>query len=167
VTLNTHPLHCLFFSPPIGGDPDDSLTISSLLLPTCKVHEGDSSHHQIGPLPFEFVLPLLQFCSTLYLDEKSSKLFWMTEGEIYSVSLVRFTAIHGLQDHTHYPKKLHDDHVIKHNQMHFMYENDKYKLSKVERFKLFFCSIGFCGRLCLPLQKNVESTTAITVVDKG
>jgi hypothetical protein len=32
----------------------------------------------------------------LYLDEKSSKLFWMTEDEIYSISLVRFAAILGL-----------------------------------------------------------------------
>jgi hypothetical protein len=46
---------------------------------------------------------ILQFYSTLYLDKKSSKLFWMTEDEIYSVSLVRFVAILGLQDHTHYP----------------------------------------------------------------
>jgi hypothetical protein len=30
---------------------------------------------------------ILQFYSTLYLDKKSSKLFWMTEDEIYSVSL--------------------------------------------------------------------------------
>jgi hypothetical protein len=35
------------------------------------------------------------------------------------------------------------------NRMNFMYENDEYKLSKVEGFKPFFCSIGFCGRLCL------------------
>jgi hypothetical protein len=31
---------------------------------------------------------ILLFYSTLYLDEKSSKLFWMTEDKIYSVSLV-------------------------------------------------------------------------------
>jgi hypothetical protein len=59
----------LFISPPplVSGDPDDSptissllLAISSLLLPTCKVCEGDSSHHQIGLLPIRFVLPLLR-----------------------------------------------------------------------------------------------------------
>jgi hypothetical protein len=88
--------------------------------------------------PLEFVPSLLPFYSTLYLDEKSSKLFWMTEDEVYSVSLVRFTAILGLQDHTHYPKKLHDDRVMELNQMRFMYENDDYKLSKVEGFKPFF-----------------------------
>jgi hypothetical protein len=49
---------------------------------------------------------ILQFYSTMYLDEKSNKLFWMIEDEIYSVSLVRFTAILGLQDHTSYPNKL-------------------------------------------------------------
>jgi hypothetical protein len=59
VTPNTLSLYCLFFSPPVGVDPDDSLAISSLLLPTCKVCEGDTSHHRIGPLPMEFVLPLL------------------------------------------------------------------------------------------------------------
>jgi hypothetical protein len=93
---------------------------------------------------------ILQFYSTLYLDEKSSKLFWMIENEIYFVSLVRFTAILGLQDHTHYPKKLHDDRVMELNWMCLMYEKDEYKLSKFEGFKLFFlCSIRFCGRLCL------------------
>jgi fructose-1,6-bisphosphatase len=30
---------------------------------------------------------ILKFYSILYLDEKSSKLFWMTKDEIYSVSL--------------------------------------------------------------------------------
>jgi hypothetical protein len=45
---------------------------------------------------------ILQFYSTLYLDEQSSKLFWITEDEIYSVSLIRFATILGLQDHTHY-----------------------------------------------------------------
>jgi hypothetical protein len=60
VTLNTVSLYCLFFSPPVSGNPDDSLTISSLLLPTCKVREEDSSHHQIGPLPIGFILPLLR-----------------------------------------------------------------------------------------------------------
>jgi hypothetical protein len=29
----------------VSGDPDDSPTFSSLLLPTCKVREEDSSHH--------------------------------------------------------------------------------------------------------------------------
>jgi hypothetical protein len=81
---------------------------------------------------------ILQFYSTLYLDEKSSKLFWMTEDEIYSISLVRFDAILGLQDHIHYPKKLHDDRVMELNQTRFMYEKDEYKLSKVEGFKPFF-----------------------------
>ena len=62
----------------------------------------------------------------------------MTECEIYSVSVVRFDSILGLQDHTHYPKKLHDDRVNELNQMRFMYEKDEYKLSKVEGFKPFF-----------------------------
>jgi hypothetical protein len=92
---------------------------------------------------------ILQFYSTLYLDEKSNKLFWMTEDEIYSVSLVRFAVILGLQDQTRYPKKLHDDCVMELNRMHFMYEKDEYKLSKVEGFKLFLCCIGFCGGLYL------------------
>jgi hypothetical protein len=82
---------------------------------------------------------ILQFYSTLYLDNKSSKLFWMTEDKIYSVSLVRFVAILGLQHHTRYPKKLHDDHVMELNRMRFMYEKDEYKLSKVECFQPFFC----------------------------
>jgi hypothetical protein len=64
----------------------------------------------------------------------------MTKDEIHSVSLVRFFAILGLQDHTHYPKKLHDKHVMKLNRMCFMYEKDEYKLSKVEGFKPFFCA---------------------------
>jgi hypothetical protein len=81
---------------------------------------------------------ILQFYSTLYLDKKSNKLFWMTEDEIDSVSLVRFATILGLQDHTCYPKKLHNDHVMKLNRMRFMYEKDEYKLSKVEGFKPFF-----------------------------
>jgi hypothetical protein len=66
----------------------------------------------------------------------------MTEDDIYSVSLVRFTAILGLQDHTRYPKNLHDDRVMEFNQMRFMYEKDEYKLSKVEGFKLFFCVVS-------------------------
>jgi hypothetical protein len=86
---------------------------------------------------------ILQFYSTLYLDKKSNKLFWMIEDEIYSISLVRFAAILGLQDHTRYPKKLHDDHVIELNRMCIMYEKDEYKLSKVEGFKPFF----FCNAL--------------------
>jgi hypothetical protein len=57
---NTLSFYCLFFSSPVGGGPDDSLTISSLLLPTCKVCEMDSSHHRIGPLPIGFVLYLLR-----------------------------------------------------------------------------------------------------------
>jgi hypothetical protein len=73
----------------------------------------------------------------------------MTDDEIYSVSLVGFAVILGLPDHTHYPKKLHDDRVMELNRMHFMYEKDEYKLSKVEGFKPFFSSIGFCKRLCL------------------
>jgi hypothetical protein len=81
---------------------------------------------------------ILQFYSTLYLDKKSNKLFWMIEDEIYSVSLVRFAVILGLQDHTCYPKKLHNGRVMKLNQMRFMYEKDEYKLSKVEGFKPFF-----------------------------
>jgi hypothetical protein len=75
----------------------------------------------------------------MYLDEKSSNLFWMTEDDIYYVSLVRFTAILDLQDHTRYPKKLHDDRVMKLSRICFMYEKDEYKRSKVEGFKLFFC----------------------------
>jgi hypothetical protein len=93
---------------------------------------------------------ILQFYSTLYLDKKSNTLFWMTEDEIYSVSLIRFTAILGIKDHTHYPKKLHVDHVMELNWMHFMYEKDEYKLSKLEGFKPFFlCFIGFCRILYL------------------
>jgi hypothetical protein len=84
---------------------------------------------------------ILQFYSTLYLDKKSSKLFWMIEDEIYSVSLVGFTIILGLQDHTRYPKKLHNDRVMELNRMRFMYEKDDYKLSKVEGFKPFiYCA---------------------------
>jgi hypothetical protein len=49
---------------------------------------------------------IIKFYSTLYIDEKSSKLFWMTDDEIYFVNLVRFAAILGLKDHTRYPKKL-------------------------------------------------------------
>jgi hypothetical protein len=50
----------LFISPPppVDGDPDNSAMIYSLLLSTCKFCEGDSSHHQIGPLPIGFVPPL-------------------------------------------------------------------------------------------------------------
>jgi hypothetical protein len=92
---------------------------------------------------------ILQFYSTLYLDKKSNKLFWMIEDEIYSVSFVRFAAILGLQDHKRYPKKLHDDRVMELNWMCFMYEKDEYKLSKVEGFKPFLCCISFCERLCL------------------
>jgi hypothetical protein len=62
----------------------------------------------------------------------------MTKDELYSVSLVRFTAILGLQEHTCYAKKLHDDRVVELNRMCFMYEKDEYKLSKVEGFKPFF-----------------------------
>jgi hypothetical protein len=62
----------------------------------------------------------------------------MTEDEIHSISLIRFTTILGLQDHTRYPKKLHDDRVMELNRMHLMYEKDRYKLSKVEGFKPFF-----------------------------
>jgi hypothetical protein len=93
---------------------------------------------------------ILQVYSTLYLDEKSIKFFWMTKDEIYSVSLVRFATILDLKDHPYYRKKLHDDHVMELNRMRFMYEKDEYKLSKVEGFKPFFlCSIGFCKRLYL------------------
>jgi hypothetical protein len=87
---------------------------------------------------------ILQFYSTLYLDEKTSKLFWMTDDEIYSDSFIRFATILGLQDHTCYPKKLHDDHVMELNRMRFMYEKDEYKLSKVKVSSRFFCCIGFC-----------------------
>jgi hypothetical protein len=76
----------------------------------------------------------------MYLDEKNNKLFWMTKDKIYSVSLVRFAVILGLQDHTHYLKKLHDDRVMELNQLRFMYEKDKYELSKIEDFKPFFCA---------------------------
>jgi hypothetical protein len=86
---------------------------------------------------------ILQFYSTLYLDEKSNKLFWMTEDEIYFVSLVWFTAILGLQDDTRFPKKIHDDRMMELNRMRFMYEKDEYKLSKVEGFKLFFATLAF------------------------
>jgi hypothetical protein len=49
----------IFLSPRVGGNTDDSPAISSLLLPTCKVREEDSSRYQIGPLPIGFVHPLL------------------------------------------------------------------------------------------------------------
>jgi hypothetical protein len=65
---------------------------------------------------------ILEFYFTLYLDKKSSKLFQIIDDEIYSISLVRFTAILGIKDHICYPKKLHDDHVMELNQMCFMYE---------------------------------------------
>jgi hypothetical protein len=68
VTLNTLSLHCLFFSPLVGGDLDDSPVISSLLLSTSKVHEGDSSHHRIGPLPIRFVLPLLRHDNSIVFN---------------------------------------------------------------------------------------------------
>jgi hypothetical protein len=64
----------------------------------------------------------------------------MIEDEIYSISLIRFTAILGLKDHTHYSKKLHDNRVMELNRMHFMYEKDEYKLPNVEGFKPFFCA---------------------------
>jgi hypothetical protein len=63
----------------------------------------------------------------------------MIEDEIYSISLIRFAAMLGLQDHTHYPKKLHDDRVMELNRMRFMDEKDEYTLSKVEGFNPFFC----------------------------
>jgi hypothetical protein len=62
----------------------------------------------------------------------------MIVDEIYSISLVRFAATLSLKDHTHYPKKLHDNCVMELNRMCFMYEKDEYKLSKVEGFKPFF-----------------------------
>jgi hypothetical protein len=52
-------LHYLSFSPPVGSDLDDSTTISSQLMPTCKVRVGDFSCHRIGSLPIGFVPPLL------------------------------------------------------------------------------------------------------------
>jgi hypothetical protein len=64
----------------------------------------------------------------------------MTEDEIYSISFIRFAAILGLLDHTHYPNKLHDDRMMELNRMRFMYEKDEYKLSKFEGFKPFFCA---------------------------
>jgi hypothetical protein len=48
----------IFLSPPVGGYPDDSAVIYSLLLSTCKVREGDSSCHQRGLLPIRLVHPL-------------------------------------------------------------------------------------------------------------
>jgi hypothetical protein len=36
----------------------------------------------------------------------------MTEGEIYSVSMIWFVSILGLKDHTHYPKNLHDQRAM-------------------------------------------------------
>jgi hypothetical protein len=53
-------LHCLFLPPPqVSGDANDSPMISSLLLPTCMVCEGDSSRHRIGLLPIGFIPPIL------------------------------------------------------------------------------------------------------------
>jgi hypothetical protein len=54
----TFTLLFIFLPSPIGGDPGDYTTIYSLLLSTYKVREGDSSRHQIGPLPIGFVPPL-------------------------------------------------------------------------------------------------------------
>jgi hypothetical protein len=149
ITPNTLWLHYLFFSPPVDGDPDDSPAISSLLLPTCKVHEGDSSLHRIGPLPLGFVPPLLQFYSILYLDKKSSKLFWMTEDEIYSVSLVRFTATLGL----------HGSHPLPQEATWWSCDGTQSDVLHVWewwvqiiqswRIQTIFCSIDFCKRLCL------------------
>jgi hypothetical protein len=42
----------IFLCPLVDGDPDDYTVIYFL------VHEGDSSHHWIGPLPIGFVPPL-------------------------------------------------------------------------------------------------------------
>jgi hypothetical protein len=44
--------------PLVSDDPDDYTAIYSLLLLTCKVREGDSYYHRIGPLPIKFVPPL-------------------------------------------------------------------------------------------------------------
>jgi hypothetical protein len=74
----------------------------------------------------------------------------MTEDEIYSVSLVRFTVIFDLQDHTRYPKKLHDDRVIELNRMCFMYEKDEHKLFKIECFKPFFVLHHFLRKTLSP-----------------
>jgi hypothetical protein len=54
------PVFIFLFPPPpsVGGDPDVYMVIYSLLLPTCKVCEGNSSSHRIGPLPIGFVPPL-------------------------------------------------------------------------------------------------------------
>jgi hypothetical protein len=57
MTLNTLYFIVYFSLPLVDGKPDDSVAIYSLL-PTCKVHEGDSSHHWIGPLSIRFVHPL-------------------------------------------------------------------------------------------------------------
>jgi hypothetical protein len=62
----------------------------------------------------------------------------MTEDEIYSVSLVRFAAILGLKDHTRYPKKLHDDRVIKLNCMRFMYEKMSTNYPKLNDLNSFY-----------------------------
>jgi hypothetical protein len=45
----------IFLSPLVDGDLDDYMAIHSLVLPNCKVREGDSSHHRIGPLPIGFI----------------------------------------------------------------------------------------------------------------
>jgi hypothetical protein len=55
---NTLSLHCLFFSPLVGGDQYNYTLIYSLVLPNCKVHEEDSFRHRIGSLPIGFVPPL-------------------------------------------------------------------------------------------------------------
>jgi hypothetical protein len=44
--------------PPVSSDLDDSVAIYPLLLPTWKVHEGDSSRHRICLFPIGFVHPL-------------------------------------------------------------------------------------------------------------
>jgi hypothetical protein len=81
----------------------------------------------------------------------------MIEGEIYSVSAVRFSSILGLKDHTHYPKKLHDEHAMELNQMCFIYKKDEYKLSKVDRLKPFF----------LVLHRVIQKTLALSEGDSS
>jgi hypothetical protein len=58
----------IFLSPPVGGDPNDSAVIYFLLLPTCKIREGNSSRHRIGPLPIGFVPPLRHHGNSLVFN---------------------------------------------------------------------------------------------------
>jgi hypothetical protein len=74
----------------------------------------------------------------------------MTEDEIYSVSLVRFTAILGLRDHTHYPQEATwwSCDGTQSDALH-VWERWVQTVQSWRFQTIFLCSIGFCRRLCL------------------